>query len=226
MLNLLDRYTALSALLVGVIVAIVGTPAAAQTSYTISGQVLDATNDEPLPGANVQIVGTTYGTATMGDGQFTFEAQLEPGGYRVRVSFVGFETVTRPIDLGDQQRVTLDPVRMNVSAGRVEEVVVTGQASPTRRKELGNAISSIEAAELQETPKSSALQSLQGKLAGVRIQQSSGDPAGGTDIRLRGTGTVLGAAGPLIVLDGVIVSNDSPELIQIGGTTQKPTPRH
>ena len=220
MLNLLDRCTALSVLLVGVIIALVGTPAVAQTSYTISGQVLDATNDEPLPGANVQIVGTTYGTAATRDGRFTFEARLEPGKYRVRVSFVGFETVTRPVDLGDQQRVTLDPVRLNISASRVEEVVVTGQASPTRRKELGNAISSIDAAELQETPKSSALQSLQGKLAGVRIQQSSGDPAGGTDIRLRGTGTVLGAAGPLIVLDGVIISNDSPELIQIGGTTQ------
>ena len=126
MLNLLDRCTALSVLLVGVIIALVGTPAAAQTSYTISGQVLDATNAEPLPGANVQIAGTTYGTAAARDGGFAFEAQLEPGEYRVRVSFVGFETVTRPVDLGDQQRVTLDPVRMNISASRVEEGGVTG----------------------------------------------------------------------------------------------------
>ena len=213
-----NRCKAFSLLLAGIILG--ATPVAAQTSYTISGQVLDATNDEALPGANVQVVGTTYGTAATRDGQFAFEARLEPGEYRVRVSFVGFETVTRPIELGDQQRVMLDPVRMNISASRVEEVVVTGQASPTRRKELGNAISSIDAAELQETPKSSTLQSLQGKLVGVRIQQSSGDPAGGTDIRLRGTGTVLGAAGPLIVLDGVIINNDSPELIQIGGTSQ------
>lgn len=199
---------------------LVVSPAAAQTSYTISGQVLDATNDEPLPGANVQIVGTTYGTAATRDGRFTFEARLEPGEYRVRVSFVGFETVTRPIDLGDQQRVTLDPIRLFVSATRFDEVVVTGQAGPTRRKELGNAISTVEAADLQEAPNTSTLQSLQGQIVGARISQNSGDPAGGTSIRLRGTSTVLGAADPLIVLDGVIVSNDSPELVRLGGTSQ------
>ena len=220
MLDRFDTFTALPVLLVGVIVAFIVPPAVAQTSYTISGRVLDATDDQPLPGANVQVVGTDFGTATTADGRFSFRARLSPGEYRVRFTFVGYEAVTRAIDLGDQQDVTLDPVRLNVSASRVEEVVVTGQAGPTERKELGNAISTIDAADLQEAPKSSALQSLQGKLAGVRIQQSSGDPAGGTDIRLRGTGTVLGSAGPLIVLDGVIISNDSPELIQIGGTTQ------
>ena len=218
-----DRFSTVpvfGALLAGAFAALIAMPVAAQTSYTLSGQVLDATNDEPLPGANVQVVGTSFGTATTADGQFSFRARLEPGEYQVRFTFVGYEAVSRSVELGDQQNVTLDPVRLNVSAARVDEVVVTGQAGPTRRKELGNAISSIDAAELQEAPKSSALQSLQGKLAGVRIQQSSGDPAGGTDIRLRGTGTVLGAAGPLIVLDGVIISNDSPELIQIGGTSQ------
>jgi TonB-linked SusC/RagA family outer membrane protein len=220
MFDRFDLSTALPVLLAGVIAAFLVAPAAAQTSYTISGQVLDAANDEPLPGANVQVVGTNFGTATTADGRFSFDARLTPGDYRVRVSFVGYESTTQSVQLGEQEEVTLDPVRLNLSAARVDEVVVTGQAGPTRRKELGNAISSIDAAELQETPKSSTLQSLQGKLAGVRIQQSSGDPAGGTDIRLRGTGTVLGSAGPLIVLDGVIISNDSPELIQIGGTTQ------
>lgn len=218
-----DRYDTVSAfvpLLAGLLAALVAMPAVGQTAYTISGRVLDGANDAPLPGANVQVAGTSFGTATTADGRFSFQARLTPGEYQVRFSFVGYETISRSIELGEQQDVALDPVRLTASAARVDEVVVTGQAGPTRRKELGNAISSIDAAELQEAQKSSALQSLQGKLAGVRIQQSSGDPAGGTDIRLRGTGTVLGSAGPLIVLDGVIISNDSPELIQIGGTSQ------
>lgn len=216
-----DRYgPAFALLFMGLLILISARPAAAQTDYTIEGQVIDESTSEVLPGANVQVEGTNFGTATETDGEFSFTAQLQPGEYRIRVSFVGYETATRVVQLADQEVVTLDPFQLGVSAARVDEVIVTGQAGPTERKELGNAISSIEAAELQDTPKSSTLQSLQGKLAGVRVQQSSGDPAGGTDIRLRGTGTVLGAASPLIVVDGVIISNDSPELIQVGGTTQ------
>jgi len=220
MLHWYRRSVVCATLVAGVILLFGTTPAAAQVSYTLSGRVLDASNGDPLPGANIRIAGTNFGTATSVDGRFSFTAQLQPGEYQVRVSFVGYESKARRIELGNQREVTLDPIRLGLSAARIDEVVVTGQAGPTQRKELGNAISTIEASELQETPKSSTLQSLQGKLAGVRIQQSSGSPSGGTDIRLRGTGTVLGAAGPLIVLDGVIISNDSPELIQVGGTTQ------
>lgn len=220
MLDRYRRFVVLVTLLAGAAALLGVRPVSAQTTYTISGRVLDASTGESLPGANVQVVDTNFGTATMEDGRFSFTARLQPGEYQIRVSFVGYEAKTRQVDLADQQEVTLDPFRLTVSAGRFGEVVVTGQAGPTRRRELGNAISSVESADLQEAPNTSTLQSLQGQLAGVQIQQSSGDPSGGTDIRLRGTGTVLGSAGPLIVLDGVIISNDSPELIRVGGLTQ------
>ena len=193
---------------------------AQERDYTIRGQVTTTDTEGGLPGANVQIQGTTAGTATQANGQFSFSASLSPGTYTLRVTFVGYRTLRQQIELADQRTASVGTVELRPDISGLEEGVVTGQAGPTQQKELGNAISTIEAAELQETPKSSTLQSLQGKLAGVRIQQSSGSPSGGTDIRLRGTGTVLGAAGPLIVLDGVVISNDSPELIQIGGTTQ------
>ena len=218
-----DRYCSrlvVALLFAGLLAVFDAGPAAAQTAYTISGQVFDASNEEALPGANVRIVGTSFGTATAADGQFSFTARLDPGTYQVRVSFVGYEAVTRQIELADRQDVSLDPFRLDVAAGRFEELVVTGQAGPTRRRELGNAISSVESADLQEAPNTSTLQALQGQIAGARISQNSGNPAGGTSIRLRGTGTVLGDADPLIVVDGVIVSNDSPELIQLGGTSQ------
>lgn len=200
---------------------LIGThPVQAQQEYTIEGRVLEASTEAPLPGANVQLQDEPIGTATASDGTFSFSARVEPGTYVLQVSFVGYRSAQATINLAEESTVSVGTIELQPDIAGLEEVVVTGQAGPTRRKELGNAISSINAEELQETPKNSTLQSLQGKLAGVRIQQSSGDPAGGTDIRLRGTGTVLGAAGPLIVLDGVIISNDSPELIQIGGTTQ------
>jgi len=193
---------------------------AQERNYTIRGRVMTTDADEGLPGANVQIQGATAGTATQANGRFSFTASLSPGTYTLRVTFVGYRAVRQQIELADQRTVSVGTIELQPDIAGLEEVVVTGQAGPTRRKELGNAISSVEAADLQEAPKSSTLQSLQGQIAGARVQQSSGDPAGGTSIRLRGTGTVLGTAEPLVVVDGVIVSNDSPELIQIGGTTQ------
>ena len=73
---------------------------------------------------------------------------------------------------------------------------------------------------MESTGATSLDKALTGKLAGALIQQNSGNPAGGVTIRLRGTGTVLGDADPLYMVDGVIVNNDSPELIRLGGGAQ------
>jgi TonB-linked SusC/RagA family outer membrane protein len=197
-----------------------GNAAYGQDAYVIEGRVVEAPTGQPLPGANVQLEATSIGSATQDDGTFSLDARLDPGTYTLRVTFVGYRPTEETVTLGNASTVEVGTLALEPDIAGLDEVVVTGQAGPTRRRELGNALSSIEAADLQEAPNTSTLQSLQGQIAGARIQQSSGDPAGGTDIRLRGTGTVLGAADPLIVIDGVIVSNDSPELIQIGGTTQ------
>ncbi|MFB6271786.1 MAG: TonB-dependent receptor plug domain-containing protein, partial [Salinibacter sp.] len=217
MLTRYRRSLVLVALVAGLTALVGAAPAEAQTDYTISGRVVGASTGNPLPGANARIVGASFGTATDAEGRFSFTARLQPGQYQIRVSFVGYKTATRSIELGDQQEVTLDPFRLAVSAAQFEELVVTGQAGPTQRKKLGNAISTIDGAELEEAPSTTTLGALQGKLAGVNIQQNTGNPAGGTSIRLRGTSTVLGTADPLIVLDGVIISNDSPTTIDIGG---------
>jgi len=214
-----DRYrrSFVVAILAGLLASAGGLPASAQTAYTLSGQVLDASSGESLPGANVQIVGTNFGTATNADGAFSFTVQLQPGEYRLRASFVGYETQTRTIEIGDEQDVTLDPIRLTVSAGRFEELVVTGQAGPTKRKELGNSLASVSGEDVEEAPANSLGEALQGKVAGAQIQSSTGSPGGGTFIQLRGASTVLGDSQPLIIIDGVIVNNDSPALIDLGG---------
>jgi TonB-linked SusC/RagA family outer membrane protein len=196
-------------------------PAWAQAqSYTLEGRVIEADTDRALPGANVQVEATTFGTATREDGGFSLSVRLAPGTYTLRVSFVGYRTEQQSITLDDQQTVSVGTVALEPGVAGLEEVVVTGTGGPTERRQLGNAISSVDAQELEEAPSSSTLQSLQGKIAGAQIQQNSGNPAGGISVRLRGTSTVLGSADPLFVIDGVIVSNDSPELILLGGGSQ------
>jgi len=202
------------------VLAVGAFPVQAQEPYTIEGRVVEADTERGLPGANVQIAGTSIGTATQADGRFSLTADLPPGTYTLRVTFIGYQSAEESVSLAEDRRLSVGTIALESDVAGLEEVVVTGQGGPTRRKELGNALTTVESADLQEAPNTSTLQALQGQVEGARISQNSGNPAGGTSIRLRGTGTVLGDAGPLIIVDGVIVSNDSPELIQLGGTSQ------
>ncbi|WP_379094027.1 SusC/RagA family TonB-linked outer membrane protein [Pedobacter sp. UC225_65] len=103
---------------------------------------------------------------------------------------------------------------------RLNEVVVTGTSVATSRKTLGNAISTVGAKDFANSNATSIDQALSGKIAGAQITQNSGNPAGGISVRLRGTSTVVGAADPLYIIDGVIVNNSSTELLDLGGYAQ------
>ncbi|MFN3597053.1 MAG: SusC/RagA family TonB-linked outer membrane protein [Rubricoccaceae bacterium] len=194
--------------------------AAAQTSYTLSGRVLDARQGAPLPGATVLVEGTGAGAAADLDGQVRFSATLAPGTYTLRVSFTGYRTERRPLVLGAAAVVSFGEVRLAEDVLRSDEVVVTGTGVPTERRQLGNTIGTVDARDLQAAAPRSVDQALAGKLPGVVVQQNSGAAAGGVSIRLRGTGTVLGSADPLYIVDGVIVDNSSPNLIDLGGGGQ------
>jgi TonB-dependent SusC/RagA subfamily outer membrane receptor len=198
------------------------TPAPAQETqnYTITGRVVEANTGSPLPGANVQLRGLQFGTASQSDGSFSFTAEVDPGEYVVVVSFLGYASSRQRVTFGDDPRIGLGTIELEPDVTGLDEVVVTGTGGPTQRRQLGNAISTVDGADIEEASSESIDQALQGKIAGANIQQNSGRPAGGMSIRLRGTSTVLGDANPLIIVDGVIVNNDSPELIDIGGTAQ------
>jgi len=90
---------------------------------------------------------------------------------------------------------------------KLEEVVVTGQATGQERRNLANAISTVDAADLDQTPTPSLEQQLQGKVAGADIQTNSGAPGGGVQVRMRGVTSINAPAEPLYVLDGVIMSD-------------------
>lgn len=186
-------------------------------SYTISGTVLDSRTDEPLIGTNLQLEATPYGTTTNVDGEFEFTADLDPGAYVLLVRFLGYTPMDVPVRLEEATLVDIGVIEMQEDIMGLDEVVVTGTTVPTRRRELGNAVSTVRMTNVDLTGSTSIDQALSGQIAGGEVNVNSGRPDGGISVRLRGTSTVLGAAEPLYVVDGVIVNNDSPELIDVGG---------
>ncbi|WP_266204939.1 SusC/RagA family TonB-linked outer membrane protein [Pontibacter kalidii] len=192
---------------------------AQNTRYTISGTVTDARTKSPLPGVVVKFQNSNTATATDANGEYDLVANLPPGTYQLNFSFIGFKPETRPVVLGTAEAVDLD-VQLSEDIVGLDEVVVTGTSVATSKKQLGNAISTVSGEAIENSIAISIDQALAGKVAGAQITQNSGNPAGGISVRLRGTSTVVGSGDPLYIVDGVIINNSSPELIDLGGYAQ------
>lgn len=188
--------------------------------YQISGSVVDSQTGETLAGANISFQNTSIGTSADAEGNFEFTANLEPGDYRLLFSFIGYSRKTEPITLGNNQTIDIGAIELNPDVIGADEVVITGASALTSKRQIGNAISTVSAEDLSLSGASSLDRALSGKISGALVQQNSGNPAGGISIRLRGTGSLLGSGDPLYIVDGMIMNNDSPELVTLGGYTQ------
>lgn len=193
---------------------------AQQIRYTISGTVVEKGTGKPLAGTHITFQNFVIGTSTDEEGEFEFSANLKPGNYTLRISFLGFRQKQHPIKLDSEREINLGTIPLETDIIGAEEVVITGASALTSKKQLGNAISTINLEELEHSGASSIDRALSGKIAGALVQQNSGNPAGGISVRLRGTGTLLGSADPLYIVDGVIINNDSPVLVTLGGYAQ------
>lgn len=193
---------------------------AQQLRYSISGKVLESATRQPIAGATVRIENTVLGVPTDRDGNFSLTASLQPGNYVLSVSYIGFKRKQVRFTLGDNSQVKLDDILLDEDPARAEEVVVTGASVLTSKKELGNAISTVTAKELQNGAAQQIDQALQGKIPGAMINQNSGNPGGSISIQLRGANTILGNTEPLYIVDGVIVNNDRNVLLNLGGYAQ------
>jgi len=170
-----------------------------QQPIEVTGTVTDAENGNPLPGVNIVIQGTTQGTTTNMDGNYTMEV---PEDATLVFSFVGYQTQTIPVDGRSQIDVALE-----MSATELEEVVAIGYGT-AKRKDLTSSISTVSSEDIDKTPSSDALQSLQGKVSGVEIV-SSGAPGTSPTVRVRGIGSYPGRGNesPLYVVDGAFYDN-------------------
>ncbi|NNK54773.1 MAG: SusC/RagA family TonB-linked outer membrane protein [Flavobacteriaceae bacterium] len=168
---------------------------------TITGSVNDE-NGNALPFVNVIEKGTSNGTTTDIDGNFSIDVSSTPA--TLVFSSLGLETI--------EQNVTGSPVNITMaeSAQALGEVIVTGLATSTKRENAANAVSSINAAELAGIANQSGLDgALYGKFNGAEIKANSGAPGGGISMRLRGVTSIFGDQQPLFIVDGVYVDNST-----------------
>ncbi len=178
---------------------------AAISQIKISGKVTGA-DGKGIPSASVTIRNTTVGTATDANGMYSINTDLKTGTYTIEFSGVGFKSKEQSLSVGNNAAYTSD-VQLSEDVLKMDEVVVIGSSLKQSRKQLGNTVNSVSAKQLANTGSGNLSASLQGKVPGAQITQTSGDPSGGVSIRMRGTSTIKGSSEPLYVIDGVIVSN-------------------
>lgn len=171
----------------------------AQAQVTATGVVVDAATGEPIIGASVLEEGTSNGTITDFDGNFTLNVS---DGAQLNISYVGYKPQTLAA-AADMQ------IRLAEDTEVLEEVVVTGYTTQ-RKADLTGAVSAISAKDLEKQQENNPMKALQGKVPGMNIT-ADGSPSGVATIRIRGVGT-LNDNDPLYIIDGVPTKSGMHEL--------------
>lgn len=169
---------------------------------TVSGRVTSAEDGTALPGVNIVLKGTTNGTVTDADGNYSLKVQGS-GGILV-FSFIGL--TSQEVEIGDRTSVA---VQMSHDVQQLTEVVVTALGTKQNAREVTYANQTISSKDLLSTPNKNALEALRGKTAGVNITTGSGSVGASTRIVLRGEASLTGNNNALIVVDGIPINNAS-----------------
>ncbi len=172
--------------------------ALAQEGSNFTGKIngtVTSDDGEPIIGATIVVKGTTHGTATSIDGDFTLDNVNEQD--VLEVSSIGYKGVEIHVDGKHAFSIVLQE-----DTKLLDEIVVVGYGFQ-RKSDITGSVSSVKAAELQSAPNISTASALQGRVAGVVVQNTSGDPSGGTSIRIRGANSLTYGNDPLIIIDGV-----------------------
>lgn len=166
---------------------------------TITGTVSDNLGN-PIVGATIKVSGTQNGTVTSKSGQYTITAQK---GVQLTISFYGYKTANRTVSGQDVINVTMEKEYENL-----EEVVVNALGFKKNPDKLGYTNSLVTDETIERSGESTLLNALSGKASGVRISRNSGDPGAGAYIQIRGVSSITRNSQPLIVVDGMPISND------------------
>jgi TonB-linked SusC/RagA family outer membrane protein len=170
----------------------------------VKGRVTSATEPNGLPGVNVVVKGTSVGTITDTNGEYSLEA---PAGSILAFSFVGY--VTQEITFNGQTQLD---ITLAEESTELTEVIVTGYTS-VQRRDITGVVSSIKGDAVRDQSINGIDQALQGQAPGVQVVQSSGTPGGGVAVRIRGSTSINASNRPLYIIDGVP--------IQVGALSQR-----
>ncbi|MDT0686974.1 SusC/RagA family TonB-linked outer membrane protein [Autumnicola psychrophila] len=165
-----------------------------QQSFTVSGTVIEADSQMPLPGVSIVQKGTTNGTATDFDGNFSLTV---PSDAVLVASYVGYRTEEIEVDGEEVLQIILSP-----DLEAMDEIVVVGYGT-LKKTDLTGSVSSVSAEDLTERNLTNPLEALQGNMPGVQITTSTGRIGDGFDIVVRGKNSMSGNVEPLYIVDGV-----------------------
>jgi TonB-linked SusC/RagA family outer membrane protein len=171
----------------------------AMAQTTVTGTITDG--NVPLPGVSILLKGTSNGVVTNFDGNYTIN-NIPANGVLV-FSYVGFKT--KEIAVNGQTEINTS-LEADISA--LDEVVVVGYGT-MKRSDVTGAVVSISEKAIQESIPTTIDQVLQGRAAGVQIQQNSGAPGASSSIRIRGISSITGSNEPIFVIDGVIIDSNT-----------------
>jgi TonB-linked SusC/RagA family outer membrane protein len=167
---------------------------------TVTGRVISEENREPLPGVNVVVQGTTVGTVTDVDGNYSINVPQEAN--TLVFSFIGLET--QEVNIGNRSTVN---VTMLSDVRQLGEIVVTALGIEQDRRALSYATERVDRREITQASQPNLGVALQGKVAGLEIRQSSGMPGASSLITLRGSRFLSGSNQPLVVVDGMPIES-------------------
>jgi TonB-dependent starch-binding outer membrane protein SusC len=179
----------------------------AQTQ-TLTGKVTSVVDQTGLPGVNVVIKGTSQGTITDVEGQFSIDVTT---GTVLQFSFIGYKT--QELTYAGQSNAS---IILEEEAKELSEIVVVGYSSVERR-DITGAVSTVSADKLKSLSISGLDQALQGQAAGVQVTQSSGTPGGGVSVRIRGATSIGAGNRPLYIVDGIPVETGGLSARGFGG---------
>jgi iron complex outermembrane receptor protein len=162
---------------------------------TVTGKVTDPKDGSAVVGASVVPKGSTRGTTTNSEGNFTI--MMPSGQNTLVISSIGYNDIE--VDVSNQSNVS---VSLEANNSNLNEVVVVGYGT-ARKRDLTGAVASVKAKDFNQGIQTSPDQLIQGKVAGVQILNNSGQPGGGTTVKIRGNSSIRAGSNPLYVVDGV-----------------------
>ena len=169
----------------------------------VKGKVIDADTSEPMIGVSILVMGTSTGTVTDFDGNFSLTV---PDKATLQLSYMGYKTI-------ELRAVPDMNIIMETDAQQLQEVVSLGY-SAVKKAELSSAVVTVSADQLTDVTTSDIGNMLQGKVAGLTVTNASGQPGDAAQLRIRGTGSISAGSAPIYVVDGVMGGTFNPNDVE------------
>ncbi|RYC67144.1 MULTISPECIES: SusC/RagA family TonB-linked outer membrane protein [Spirosoma] len=173
-------------------------------SRVVKGRVLSTEDNSALPGVNVAIKGTTIGASTNSEGNYSISIPTEHAAGTLVFSFIGMKTTE--VVIGNQSTISVSLIPGETS---LSEVVVSALGFKENADKLGATAAKIDAKDIVRSGETGVINGMAGKAAGVQITRSAGDPGAGSYIQIRGQNTITGSTQPLVIVDGIPISNST-----------------